>query len=281
MRTTDARREAARTLGGSEASEEAVERGLKWLAANQYPDGHWSIHDFPGEHPPDISEGSFQSNSAATGLALLAYLGAGFTHQSGNYQDVVSRGMKWLIDRQKPNGDLFADETEFVWFYSHGIAAIAICEAYGLTKDGTLKDPAQKSLDFIVESQHPEFGGWRYRPQFESDTSVSGWQLMALKSGEMAGLNVSKTSYSQVGKWLDSVASKTSPGQFSYHPTRKASPAMTAEGLLMRQYLGAKRNDPQLIAGASRWSVLNPGNGALATALQVGRKWPWKIEPAL
>lgn len=251
MRSTDARREAARTLGGSEASEEAVERGLEWLARNQYPDGHWSIDDFPGEDSPGLGQGSFRSNSAATGLSLLAYLGAGYTHQSGKYQNVVARGMKWLIDNQKPNGDLFVDQSEFVWFYSHGIASISLCEAYGLTRDAALKAPAQKALDFIVESQHPEFGGWRYKPRFESDTSVSGWQLMALKSGEMAGLNVPGDAYRKVSRWLDSVQSKTDAGQFSYHPTREASTAMTAEGLLMRQYLGAKRNDPELIKGAN------------------------------
>ncbi len=251
MRTTDARREAAKTLGGSEDSEEAVERGLLWLARNQYPDGHWSIDDFPGDTSESLGEGSFVSNSAATGLSLLAFLGAGYTHQSGKHQEVVSRGMKWLVEHQKPDGDLFADETEFVWFYSHGIASIALCEAYGLTKDPDLKAPAQKALDFIVESQHEEFGGWRYRPQFESDTSVSGWQLMALKSGEMAGLNVPKEAYAGVSRWLDSVESKSAAGQFSYHPTKEVSPAMTAEGLLMRQYLGAKRDDAPLIAGAN------------------------------
>jgi hypothetical protein len=251
MRTTDARREAAKTLGGSEDSEEAVERGLQWLTRNQYPDGHWSIDDFPGETSESLGEGSFVSNSAATGLSLLAFLGAGYTHQSGKHQEVVDRGMKWLVEHQKPDGDLFADETKYVWFYSHGIASIALCEAYGLTKDPALRAPAQKALDFIVESQHKEFGGWRYRPQFESDTSVSGWQLMALKSGEMAGLKVPKEAYTGVSRWLDSVESKSAAGQFSYHPREEVSPAMTAEGLLMRQYLGAKREDAQLIAGAN------------------------------
>ncbi len=251
MRTSDARREAARTLGGSPESEDAVERGLVWLASVQSADGHWSIKEFPGDATPRIKSESFKADSAATGLALLAYLGAGYTHQFGKYQDVVDRGVKWLLQHQKPDGDLFADELEFVWLYSHGMASIALCEAYGMTKDVALKDPAQRALNFIVASQHPEFGGWRYRPRFESDTSVSGWQLMALKSGEMSGLVVPKETYAGVSRWLDSVQSKESLGQFSYHPTEAASPTMTAEGLLMRQYLGAKRSDAQLIAGAN------------------------------
>lgn len=247
LRTADGRREAATSLGGSKESEDAVERGLEWLARNQHPDGHWAIHDFPGDD--DRNVGNFQSDTAATGLAMLAFLGAGYTHQSGKYQAVVQNGMQWLIARQKPDGDLFADTSQFVHFYSHGIAAIALCEAYGMTKDATLKEPSQRAIDFIVASQHPEFGGWRYLPRFESDTSVSGWQLMALKSGEVAGLKVPAKSYALVSGWLDSV--ERPGGQFSYHPTRDAGLAMTAEGLLMRQYLGAKRDDAKLAAGAT------------------------------
>lgn len=250
MRKTESRREAIESLGGSEESEKAVERGLLWLVRHQADDGHWGIHELHCRDHQCTGHGSFQSNSAATGLALLAFLGAGYTHQTGEHQAVVDRGLKWLVQHQKPDGDLFADESEFVWFYSHGMASIALCEAYGLTRDPTLREPAQKALDFIVTSQHPQFGGWRYRPKFESDTSVSGWQLMALKSGEMAGLSVKKEVYAGVAKWLDSVENKTAKGQFSYHPSKPESLAMTAEGLLMRQYLGAVRTDVRLQAGA-------------------------------
>ena len=248
MRRPSVRTEAVRRLGGSDASEAAVERGLKWLAKHQYADGHWSIHDLNCTDHECKGHGSFQSDTAATGLALLTFLGAGYTHRSGEHQAVVERGLRWLRVHQKASGDLFADDSQFVWLYSHGMAAIALCEAYGMSRDEALKQPAQRAIDFIVDAQHPEFGGWRYRPQFESDTSVSGWQLMALKSGEMAGLNVPQKTYDLVGKWLDSVES--SPGRFKYHPTKEVGLAMTAEGLLMRQYLGAKRTNSNLIAGA-------------------------------
>ena len=251
MRRPDVRRDAAKNLGGNDASERAVERGLKWLARHQFADGHWSIHELNCTDHECKGHGSFQSDTAATGLALLAFLGAGYTHQSGEHQAVVSKGLAWLTSHQKKDGDLFTDESEFVWLYSHGMAAIPLCEAYGMTRDPALKDPAQRALDFVVAAQHPEFGGWRYRPRFESDTSVSGWQLMALKSGEMAGLSVPKSAYDGVSKWLDSVESQSSPGRFKYHPSKPVTLAMTAEGLLMRQYLGAKRSDAALTAGAN------------------------------
>jgi hypothetical protein len=251
MRRPDFRREAVRKLGGNDASERAVERGLKWLADHQFAAGNWSIHELNCKDHNCLGHGSFQSDTAATGLAMLAFLGAGHSHRSGEYQEVVGRGIKWLVDRQKTNGDLFVDDSEFVWLYSHGMAAIALCEAYGMTKDPALKEPAQKSIDFIVAAQNPTLGGWRYRPQLESDTSVSGWQLMALKSGQMAGLSVPRSAYDGVSRWLDLVENKSSRGRFSYHPSMPESLAMTAEGLLMRQYLGAGKSDPSLMAGAS------------------------------
>lgn len=250
MRRPDIRREAVRKLGGNDASEQAVERGLKWLAGHQFAAGNWSIHELNCSDEGCTGHGSFQADTAATGLALLAFLGAGHSHRAGEYQPEVDRGIQWLLQNQKSNGDLYTDTSEFVWLYSHGMAAIALCEAYGMTRDPDLKEPAQRAVDFIVAAQHPEFGGWRYRPQFESDTSVSGWQLMALKSGQMAGLNVPKTAYEGVSKWLDSVEDRSSPGRFSYHPSKPDTLAMTAEGLLMRQYLGAGRLDTSLTAGA-------------------------------
>ena len=258
MRRPDVRRDAAKNLGGNDASERAVERGLKWLARHQFADGHWSIHELNCTDHECQGHGSFQSNTAATGLALLAFLGAGYTHQSGEYQEAVRKGLAWLTSHQKKDGDLFTDKSEFVWLYSHGMAAIPLCEAYGMTHDPALKDPAQRALNFVVAAQHPDFGGWRYRPRFESDTSVSGWQLMALKSGEMAGLSVPKSAYDRVSKWLDSVESESSPGRFKYHPSKPVTLAMTAEGLLMRQYLGAKRSDMALTAGANHLKARLP-----------------------
>ena len=103
-----------------------------------------------------------QSDTAATGLVLLTYLGGGYTHLDDKHRTVVRKGIEWLIRHQKPDGDLFSGGTKYARFYSHGIAAIALCEAYGMTQDPELRQPARKAIDFIVKSQHPTRGGWRY-----------------------------------------------------------------------------------------------------------------------
>jgi hypothetical protein len=281
-RKAEQRPQQARSSGGSSGSERAVEMGLDYLARQQLADGRWSLQNVAvgGAAADQASAGQMQADTAATGLSLLCFLGAGYTHTDGKYKDNVEAGVAWLVDHQKPDGDLFNAGSKYVWYYSHGIAAIALCEAYGMTGDRQLKGPAQKALDFIVASQHPTQGGWRYAPQSGSDTSVSGWQMMALKSGELAGLKVPPESFVKVQHWLDSAQGPSgSPSRYSYRPDsqiphqRNTSLAMTAEGLLMRLYTGWQRNDANVIAGADYLKQNLPAIGTRAQPLRDSYYW--------
>lgn len=257
-RRPHSREQSARARGGSPGSERAVEQGLAFLARLQLADGRWSLNDFGQAHnnQPDAVRGSIEADTAATGLALLSYLGAGYTHRDGKYRPAIDAGLKWLTSRQKADGDLFTGGSSFAWLYSHGIATIALCEAYGMTRDPALREPAQRAVDFIVAAQHRTLGGWRYVPRQESDTSVSGWQMMALKSGELAGLRVPAATYGGVAKWLNIAGQKSDvQAQYAYMPAstlahqRDTSRAMTAEALLMRLYLGWPRDDARVRLG--------------------------------
>jgi len=245
----------------TEGTEKAVEMGLDFFARLQFPDGHWSIHNLPeGVELKDPALGQMEADTAATGLALLSYLGAGYTHLDDKHRAVVNRGLDWLVRNQKEDGDLFSGGTKYAWLYSHGIGAIALCEGYGMTQDPELREPARKAIEFIVKAQHPIRGGWRYSPGKESDTSVSGWMLMALKSAQMAGLEVPAEALEKVAHWLDVAKAPEHQGRYVYNPFaredekqregRKPSLAMTSEAMLMRMYLGRGRDDPQLIEGA-------------------------------
>src|SRR5262249_27490539 len=152
----------------------------------------------------------------ATGLALLPFLAAGNTHTSGEYQETVAAGVRWLVSHQNADGSLFPAGAHRP-MYGHGIASIALCEAYGMSGDPGLREPAVPALDFIVKAQHLPSGGWRYLPNESADTSVVGWQVMALKSGEMAGIPAPKAAYDNAARWLASVeANKPVGGQFGY-----------------------------------------------------------------
>ena len=254
LRQGNVRQEYIEILGGSEKTERAVDLGLKWLADHQDPEGQWSLNNFhkncQGKHANCPHAGSVQSDTAATGFALLPFLAAGHTHQQGPYQKTISAAAKWLVAHQQQNGDLFVKGNNHHWMYSHGVASMALCELYGMSGDEELKQPAQKSLDFIVASQHKPSGGWRYHPNQAADTSVVGWQLMALKSGEMAGLNVDAQTFQHVGRWLKSVEGNQPVGGLFGYTNRSPKVTMTAEGLLCLQFIGMERNDPRMRAGA-------------------------------
>ncbi|MCO6455632.1 MAG: terpene cyclase/mutase family protein, partial [Pirellulaceae bacterium] len=257
--------------GGSSGpeTEESIERGLAFLARYQQPDGSWTLKGF-GE------EVALASDTAATGLCLLAFQGAGYTHKEFQYAPVVRGGIEFLVKNQKEDGDLFVpldeNSNRSVWLYSHAIAAIALCEAYGMTQDPALREPAQKALNFIVASQHTDRGGWRYAPNYGSDTSVTGWMMMALKSGELANLEVSSDCYQKIEQWLDrSQASDRERHLYRYNPYapdtptqrhgRDATTTMTAVGLLMRLYTGWQRDNQDLVAGAEYLKTNLPAIG--------------------
>jgi hypothetical protein len=249
-----------RREGGTTASEMAVQNGLDWLMRHQRKDGGWSL-DVRNECriapgcPEDVH---VESDTAATGLGLLPFLGAGHIHtQPSRYQDVVQRGLDWLVVNQQKSGELFLGGQIHSQFYSHAIAAMALCEAYGLSKDQRLAEPSQRAIDFISQSQNKYDGGWRYFPGSEGDTSVFGWQMFALRSAKLAGLNVPKTVIKGCIHYLDMSSSDKHRTTYSYLPGGLPKNTMTAEGLLCRQYLGWTRDNPHLQTGvAGVWTDL-------------------------
>jgi hypothetical protein len=262
-------------------TEEAIERGLAFLARYQTPAGGWSLQGYP--------EGAqLVSDTAATALAVIAFQGAGYNHREFQYKDVVRGGIDALVHSQKENGDLFVplddESNRSVWLYSHSLAAIALCEAYGMTHDPALKEPAQKAIDFIVASQHQSSGGWRYSPGVGADTSVTGWMMMALKSGQLAGLDVPSETFARIGAWLDRAQqSRAEPHLYRYNPDaantpeqrhgRAASKTMTSVGLLMRLYTGWKRDNPSMIRGAQYLAENPPAIGTSRAPLRDTYYW--------
>jgi hypothetical protein len=252
-RDIDRRATSAARRGGNTGSEQAVERGLRWLVVHQLEDGSWHF-DFAGGlcHGQCRNPGSVATTTGATALALLPFLGAGYTHKIGEYQENVARGLYYLNSRTQftANGGDVREGT----LYSQALAGIALCEAYAMSGDQQLKGFAQSVLDFIVYAQDKNGGGWRYEPGAPGDMTVTGWQLMALKCGQMAGLRVPKPTLYMVTRFLDHV--QANDGACYGYMTPQSKPTTTSIGLLCRMYTGWRRNQPQLIAGVEnlvRW----------------------------
>lgn len=238
--------------GGTATTEASVQKGLEWLARNQQRDGSWSLAGpFSGGVSKDLD-----NETSATAMALLAFQGAGNTHQEGRFKKNVVKGWKWLLEQQDGSGCFFQAGYYNHRFYTQGQCAIAICELYGMSKDPKYKEPAQKAIDYCLRTQSAE-GGWRYSPNNDSDVSVTGWIVMALQSARMAGLEVPEESLRHVGRFLDSAAQQDG-SRYAYQPKSEVRLSMTAEALLMREYLGWKRDDPRLVAGM-KW-ITSPEN---------------------
>jgi hypothetical protein len=226
-------KEKARLLkefGGSEASEEAVMLGLAWLTQKQNKDGSWT---FDGAMPNETS--------AATGLSLLAFLGAGQSHKAGRYKQTVQAGLDWLVNNVDQNGRFMGATT----MYGQGIATLALCEAYGLTQDRAILAKAQSAINFIQRNQGQN-GSWGYQPGAIGDNSIVGWQIQALHAASLTqDIKVDKNVIKKAIAFLNFSGAGQYKSMYGYVDSNGAQPAtnLTSIGLLMRYYINDWRAD--------------------------------------
>ncbi|TXT22294.1 MAG: hypothetical protein FD138_3544, partial [Planctomycetota bacterium] len=209
-RGTGSRQAMLASGGGTADSERSVGAATNWLARHQNPDGGWGCMEFTKQcKDPSCSAHAQKAGGdhpmAATAFGLLPFFAAGQTHESkGPYQGVIRKGLLWMATHQDQKTGRLGGGS----MYEHGLATIAICEAYGLSKDQKLRGPAQAAVAFIEDAQNDSSGGWHYtaNPPTVGDTSVVGWQLMGLKSAHMAGLKTNPQTLVKAKKFLASVA---------------------------------------------------------------------------
>lgn len=234
----------AQPFGASQASEEAVARGLRWLAGSQLPDGSWNAQATgAGRENRVVGSTVYQgigrnADTGLTGLALLAFLSAGHTHAQGEYSNTVRKGLEYLVAQQLPSGDLSGRKQQsnqaadvFARMYCHGIAAFALSECYAMTGDPTLLQSVTSAAGFTIKCQDPISGGWRYVPQDKGDLSQFGWQALALRSAHHGGLDIPTNTWTHMDRFLDSVAGGTHGGLGKYRPQESPTTTMTAEKL--------------------------------------------------
>nr|ABX10638.1 membrane protein [uncultured planctomycete 3FN] len=272
-------KDIARKFGGTDSSERAVEVSLRWLALHQNLEGYWDPDGFSlhcprgdqctgpsgralhGAEDRSVAErrAGLHANSGVTALALLAFMGKGYTHEEGRYADQVDRGLSWLIRQQDANGYLGGNATRYARMYCHGMATYALAEAYGLQRDPSagrrLRAPLERALAYTIAQQNPADGGWRYVRGQQSDTSMFGWQLMALKSAEIAGIAIPSKTRQGMFNFLSSRSLGKHGGLAAYRILKSPKPpyklltkdavptaTMTAEALFCKQMLGVDRN---------------------------------------
>jgi hypothetical protein len=272
-RTKAGRAEWIGRYGGTSASEKAVSAGLDWLARHQAADGSWSNRCLgPGplsrceKESPCTGEGG-RYEMAQTGLAVLAFQAGGhYDFNGATYSAVVRKALDWIVDHQKADGALVGSLSlggpggyDQYFMYEHGIATFALGDAVAAAvamheaPQARYLESLRKAEKFIEANQHHD-GGWRYgggrytdRLGEPSDTSVTGWQVLALKSAFEAGVPPSGRCLAAVRKFLD--ARQTGHrGQTAYQ-NNVATQATTGVGMLARQLLFDEPDAP-LVADA-------------------------------
>ena len=318
LRAEKARHDAAERFGGTKESESAVERSLRWMAANQSEDGRWDADEFEGgaerfaPNGESLGVSGKEADTGLTALVMLSFLGAGYTHEEGRYAVEVDRALDWLISQQGADGNLCGNAEKFARMYCHAMATYSLAEAYGMQKEvvlGPIVDPEAlrfamdngelaaahlasaatsqnilsviavngaarslqanqfaysirrvddlrlraalaKAIAFTISQQDPKGGGWRYKQWQEGDVSMLGWQLMSLKSAEIAGVNLPEAIRTRMKSFVESVRQGKSGGLFGYRRnvvssgrnSEPVSPTMTAEALFCQQMLGYPRD---------------------------------------
>lgn len=286
-RSTAGKTAALRKYGGTAESEKAVSLGLQWLKGIQQPDGSWNFQD----QGPDAQAGAFQKTEVgATSLALLCFLGSGHTHVvEGPYKEVVEKGLAYIGSQAEivqGNADLRGDSEGISGMYVQGLATICISEAHALDhRNKDLKKLTEMAVGFIEKSQHPFSGGWRYSPRSDDrDTSVTGWQIMALQSAKAGRIRVSSKSLRLAKDFLRDAQTDSSGAFYTYDPdkSRGRTKTMTAVGLLCRMYLGWQHDNPALKQGVEYLAKQGPDPNDIYYnyyATQVLRHWggpEWK-----
>ncbi len=254
----------------TQGTEKAVLEGLRWLVRHQNADGSWGGEEIrqrctPGRPCIPLDHAlTPHFNEGLTGLALLSFLGAGFSHQSKQvigdkamgkrYQlgSVVKNGLRWLKDRQREDGSFAATPG---LLYNDILATMAMTEAYGLTHSRAWKEPAERGIQFLIKAQKPDpddpagLWGWRYlsRAQIDddrsagritdaehyvklrdADISVTCWVVMALKSAEMSGIEVPHEAYDGAMAFAEWVS--TPDGLAGYLSPEGAGQRITGRG---------------------------------------------------
>ena len=257
-------RKRARRGRGSKA-QKAVDQGLEWLARHQSSDGSWDCDAFMQNGDAKLGplcdgKGSPQYDVGVSGLSLLCFLGAGETHKNGDYKKTVATGLKWLRSEQGSEG-CFGSKQVANFTYNHAIGALAMTEAYGLTKSPLFKGSAENGVGYVVTCQNP-YNAWRYKEaDGENDTSVSGWMVMVLKSAKVAGITVDPNCFSWALDWIEEMTDEESgrtgyvrPGEPPVRETGKKeefpaeeSESLTAVGVVTRVFCGQDPTENQMI----------------------------------
>ena len=223
----------------------SVERALAFLASQQTDEGAWRTE-------------AWGESTAITSLAVMSFLAAGYLPDEGPYGERITRGIRWVIRQQQPNGMLVVRSQSHGPMYDHGICTLMLAEVSGMMRgadERVVRRSLEKATLLILESQavrkqNRHEGGWRYQVDSrDSDLSVTGWQVMALRAAKDIGCDVPAEAIDFAIEYVKECSDQNQKG-FGYQPGNGATPTMTGTGITCLEVCGAHRTE-EALAGAN------------------------------
>ena len=203
----------AKSAPSSEEIQKSLTKALDYLTNEQTEEGFWT--------------GKYEENAGIAGLCLMAFLGAECVPKDYSLQ--IKKTIQFIEGKYHPSSKYKLNTKDAVYYggliydgypmYEHGIATLALIEALVETNDYSLEQIIVDALNLITRSQNTEnkpellggpikpdssdYGGWRYDPDStESDLSVAGWQVLALKAAQMAALAIPEWSLPKAARFI-------------------------------------------------------------------------------
>ncbi len=224
----------------------AIARALEFLQKEQLDSGAWRTD-------------AWAESTAITSLAVMSFLAAGHVPGEGPYGETINKGVRWVIEQQEPNGMLVHKTKSHGPMYSHGICTLMLAEVAGMMDgaDATIVRRAlENAIRLILQSQKMEKndrneGGWRYQVDSrDSDLSVTGWQVLALRAAKDIGCDVPAEAIENAITYVKNCAARENKG-FGYQPGNGPTPTLTGTGITCLEVCGA-HNTAEAIGGA-KW----------------------------
>lgn len=188
-RTDRGRKNGIRQYGGNAASENSVELGLRWLLRHQDSDGKWDAAGFTRhcKEPDCKGAGTRKYTPALTALAMMCFLGAGYTPENGQHSTILQNTRRYLVATQNEEGFFGGSD-----MYNHALVLLSLVELYGQTKNLTLGNTIRRGVLATEQAQQPQ-GGWTYEAKptvVRNDSSITGWQILSLYAAKRLGFAV-------------------------------------------------------------------------------------------
>lgn len=240
---------------GKDEVDIAIVTALRFLHSEQAGSGAWKT-DQHGE------------STAATSLAVMAFLASGHVPGEGPYGQRLNRAIRWVVAQQKSNGMLVGKAPSHGPMYSHGIATLMLAEVIGMVDKDMAKATRvalEKAISLILKAQsvrgksRDHVGGWRYLPSStDSDLSVSGWQVLALRAAKDAGCDVPAENIDKAVSYIKRLSVQPRNMGFGYQSGHGPTPTRAGTGIVALEVCG-EHHSPEAM-GAAEYFLQRPLN---------------------